>query len=257
MSHFLRQTGSNIAVILLMLLTGCSFVALKKETKTLSVSTVLAGRVTSTCNCEGYPVVVAAYSKKGNSRTIANYRVLLGPSPYELMVDEGDYFILAFADKNHNLAYDEGEPAGQYLGSAKFSASPGGVVGYLDIVINPPEKGSIDFPVGTKVDKRRFDRLHYTSPGVIADLADPLFADEYASMGYWQPVEFFKEIGGNIYFLEDYDPNKIPLLFVHGACGSPRGWQPILEHIDRNKYQPWLFYYPSGARIESMSYLLF
>jgi hypothetical protein len=30
-----------------------------------------------------------------------------------------------------------------------------------------------------------------------------------------------------------------------------------VEHIDRNRFQPWFFYYPTGARIDSMSYLLY
>ena len=72
-----------------------------------------------------------------------------------------------------------------------------------------------------------------------------------------EPYRFFREFGGNIYFLEEYDPTKIPILFVHGALGSPRGWQYLLEHIDLNRFQPWFYYYPSGASIKSMADLLF
>jgi triacylglycerol esterase/lipase EstA (alpha/beta hydrolase family) len=68
---------------------------------------------------------------------------------------------------------------------------------------------------------------------------------------------FFRELGGNIYFLEEYDPKKIPILFIHGATGTPKGWKYFVDNIDRTRFQPWFFYYPSGARIQSMSYLLF
>jgi pimeloyl-ACP methyl ester carboxylesterase len=64
-------------------------------------------------------------------------------------------------------------------------------------------------------------------------------------------------LGGNIYFLEAYDPNKIPILFIHGATGTPSGWQYFVDHIDRTRYQPWFFYYPTGLRINSMAYQLF
>jgi hypothetical protein len=52
-------------------------------------------------------------------------------------------------------------------------------------------------------------------------------------------------------------PEKIPILFVHGAVGSPKGWEYFVNNIDRARFQPWFFYYPTGARIKSMSYLLF
>ena len=54
-----------------------------------------------------------------------------------------------------------------------------------------------------------------------------------------------------IYLIHPYDPNKIPILFVHGLVSSPISWQnltndlcadpTILEH-----YQPWFFLYPTG-----------
>jgi pimeloyl-ACP methyl ester carboxylesterase len=54
-----------------------------------------------------------------------------------------------------------------------------------------------------------------------------------------------------IYLIHPYDPNKIPILFIHGLISSPLSWQnlvndlcadpKILEH-----YQPWFFLYPTG-----------
>jgi len=57
-----------------------------------------------------------------------------------------------------------------------------------------------------------------------------------------------------IYLIHPYDPNKIPILFIHGLLSSPLSWQnltndlcadpKILEH-----YQPWFFLYPSGESV--------
>jgi pimeloyl-ACP methyl ester carboxylesterase len=57
-----------------------------------------------------------------------------------------------------------------------------------------------------------------------------------------------------IYLIHPYDPNKIPILFIHGLLGSPISWQnltndlcsdpKILEH-----YQPWFFLYPTGQPV--------
>jgi pimeloyl-ACP methyl ester carboxylesterase len=57
-----------------------------------------------------------------------------------------------------------------------------------------------------------------------------------------------------IYLIHPYDPNKIPILFIHGLLSSPLSWQnltndlcsdpQILEH-----YQPWFFLYPTGESV--------
>jgi pimeloyl-ACP methyl ester carboxylesterase len=57
-----------------------------------------------------------------------------------------------------------------------------------------------------------------------------------------------------IYLIHPYDPNKIPILFIHGLISSPISWQnlandlcsdpKVLEH-----YQPWFFLYPTGQPI--------
>ena len=57
-----------------------------------------------------------------------------------------------------------------------------------------------------------------------------------------------------IYLIHPYDPNKIPILFVHGLISSPISWlnltndlcadPKVLEH-----YQPWFFLYPTGQPV--------
>ena len=57
---------------------------------------------------------------------------------------------------------------------------------------------------------------------------------ENARRGLWQPVEFVRQVGAGVYFLEPYDPDKIPVLFVHGALGHPGDWDAIVAALDRN-----------------------
>ena len=155
------------------------------------------------------------------------------------------------------MIYDKGEPAGQILSAEQVSTPAGGVAGNLDIVITEQNSNKIDIPIGYRMPPKKYKGFHSTGPGAIARVDDFVFSDEYGKKGFWTGLEFFREIGGNVYFLEAYDPTKIPILFVHGAAGSPQNWQTFFESIDRNKYQPWFFYYPSGSSIDSMSYLLF
>lgn len=51
--------------------------------------------------------------------------------------------------------------------------------------------------------------------------------------------------------MRPYDPNRVPLLLVHGLMDTPATWTPMLnalyaDPVVRAKYQIWLYSYPSG-----------
>ncbi len=63
------------------------------------------------------------------------------------------------------------------------------------------------------------------------------------------PDRFMDETG--LYFLQPYDPKKIPLVMVHGLKSSPDAFRYIINDLApepwfREKYQIWLFNYPTG-----------
>ena len=247
----------NIILLLICFVAvSCTLVKLRKDVSESLESTVLVGRISTSFPGKG-PIVVAAYSMNHGKREIApHYTVLHDSGEFELGVAKGDYYVFAYWDKNSNLIYEAGEPAGQYGDPKLISAPAGGVVSGIDFAI--PEKGrNIDLPHGFEISSVKPKKLHSRLAGTITDLDDELFSEEYGSKGFWEPGAFFKEVGGNIYFLEEYDPEKIPILFVNGAAGTPKGWRYFVNNIDRTRFQPWFFYYPTGARIKSMSYLLF
>ncbi len=234
-------------------MSACSLIKLKEESKAFYSSTVFVGRISSTVPWDK-PIVIAAYAKHDGRLEIAHYTVLHEAGGYELMVPKGEYSLFAFGDANGNLTLDTGEPVGQY-GTSPVAASGTGAVIDLDFVIS--DKAQADIPFGTAIATPMGEKFHSTQVGAIADLDAPIFSAEFGKHGYWAPVEFFKEAGGNIYFLEKYDPTKTPILFVHGAGGSPQNWRYFFKQIDRTRYQPWFFYYPSGSSVESISYLLY
>ena len=248
---------NRIMVLLLMIslsLSGCFLVKVKKEVREYLASTVLVGTVATAFPGKG-PIIVAAYTMGRGKRAVAHYTVLHEAGEFELMVAEGNYYIFAYWDKNSNLVYDAGEPAGQY-GDPKLVVAPsGGVVGGHDIAI-PEFAQEIDVPAGFEISSVKPQKLYSRLSGAIVDLDDELFSEENGRKGYWEAISFYKQFGGNIYFIEAYDPEKIPILFVHGANSTPRSWKYFVENIDRKRFQPWFFYYPSGARIRGMSYLL-
>lgn len=97
--------------------------------------------------------------------------------------------------------------------------------------------------ISTTNDKSILEKVNY---GKITSMENSQFTRENASKGLWNPELFFKEVGGGIYMLEEYSSTKIPILFIHGMNGTPSDFKEIIENIDKNKYQPWVYFYPSG-----------
>lgn len=216
--------------------------------------TVLVGRVSSVVPWDK-SVVVVAYSMHMRRVEVAHRVLLHEIGAYELIVPQGTYLLFAFGDANGNLRYDAGEPTGVHAGGRAVAAAGEGVITFLDISISRQERATM--PVGTSFAPPEGGTLRSTQAGAIARFEDPLFSEEMGKKGYWSPLEFFRESGGNIYFLEPYDPAKTPVLFVHGAAGTPRDFEFLAKGIDRSRYQPWFYYYPSGASVATMAQLLF
>lgn len=233
-------------------LGGCALVKVSSESRVFYTSSVLAGRISSDLSWNG-PVVVAAIRQTSGHGEIAHYAILHEAGGFELIVPKGEYHVVAFGDANRNLTLDPGEPSGQY--PAKILADGVGAVVSVDIAISG--KGQTAMSTGTSVGSQPTWGYHSTQAGAIASLDEPIYSAAVGEHGYWAPVDFFRESGGNVYFLEPYDPARIPVLFVHGAAGSPQDWRFFITHLDRSRYQPWFFYYPSGASLDSMSYLLY
>jgi triacylglycerol esterase/lipase EstA (alpha/beta hydrolase family) len=81
-------------------------------------------------------------------------------------------------------------------------------------------------------------------------LNQPQFQDaELSSLGLLRPGEA-KQIQG-LYMLEPFDPEKMPVVFVHGLWSSPITWMEMYNdlHSDplvRQHYQFWFYMYPTG-----------
>jgi len=63
------------------------------------------------------------------------------------------------------------------------------------------------------------------------------------------PERFMDETG--LYFLTPYDPEKIPVVMVHGLMSSPDAYRFVINHLApepwfRENYQIWLYNYPTG-----------
>ena len=54
-----------------------------------------------------------------------------------------------------------------------------------------------------------------------------------------------------LFMARPYDPERIPVIFVHGLASTPRMWRRVINELEtdpefRRRYQCWLFSYPTG-----------
>ena len=95
----------------------------------------------------------------------------------------------------------------------------------------------------------------------------PLAADFSAPISYFQPPKNLLLFGlmgtlsgtnmmekTGLYFLEPYDPSRIPVVFVHGLMSTPFTWVKTINGLQqdpeiRKHYQPWVFGYATGNPI--------
>jgi pimeloyl-ACP methyl ester carboxylesterase len=91
--------------------------------------------------------------------------------------------------------------------------------------------------------------LENTRNGVVAPLDEAHFSRSDANEGLWHPQRFISRSNTGIYFLEPYDPNRTPVLFVHGYDGSPRDFEYFIANLDTTRFQAWVYNYPSGLHL--------
>jgi pimeloyl-ACP methyl ester carboxylesterase len=82
-----------------------------------------------------------------------------------------------------------------------------------------------------------------------------LRAKRLARSGFASMIQPFAALRKpQIYLLDPYDPNKIPLLMVHGLQSTPVAFAALVNALRndpeiRAKYQVWQFYYASGTPV--------
>jgi len=99
--------------------------------------------------------------------------------------------------------------------------------------------------------------VDYSAPLVIQlENINPL------KLGLWSMFNSDKKISdAGLFLLEPYDPDKIPVVMVHGLMSSPVTWIEMLNDLRgqpeiRNRYQFWFFSYPTGLPILYSSSIL-
>ena len=229
-------------------LSACQFIALYENIeKTKNVGSI-SGRIVEEIPTKS-AVIVVVFEDKLKFQQVFNADKIL-KREYSIGVEPGNYFVGAFEDRNNDNEYQDGEPVGFYEEAGKPTlvyVGDGIQKKGIDIHISDdyemPDLGDRDagFPLLYKGQK---------NIGAIISLDNDRFSARNSKNSLWRPYEFSLEVGPGLFLLEHYDPNKIPVIFVHGLTGSPRDWQQIIDQIDRRRFQPWVLAYASGFEID-------
>ena len=194
-------------------------------------------------DCADCTVVVVVLGPDGEA---LSYRVFERGGPFDFMASRRAAGLFAFLDRNANLGFDGDELSARHTWQADGDTSAP-----VRLALAPGEPGA-----AVVAAQHLFALRNQVVSGVPVQLARQThlgharFSAENAALGVWQPLTFMRRELAGIYFLEPYSPHKTPVLFVHGIFGNPHDFEPLIARLDRDKYQPWVLYYPSGLVLQ-------
>jgi len=199
------------------------------------------------------PLVVAAYSSKFKTHERVDTMHFAGAGThFGLNLPEGDYQLLVFADRDMNRIFDQTEVIGQRVISLNQTTSPDKVLDRIEIQLSSPHR--VDWAEAfSKPNIAEPQQSLFYPTGSIRSLDDPLFSENMATLGMYDPASFLEKSPTMFYALEEDLGFKIPVVFVHGVGGSIRAFEPIINQLDRERYKPWFFYYPSGGDLNQLA----
>ncbi|NTW77737.1 MAG: alpha/beta hydrolase, partial [Syntrophaceae bacterium] len=214
-------------------------------------SFLLAGPVNQKTNYRG-PVLLVAVTDMFKKREIVAERILQTPVLYyQAYLPEGNYDLYFFADLNGNGYFDANEMIGQTSGAPihvrKKEVQDGmtfkGPVLTLDV--NSPATTSL--PIKVRVRDQEY---------VFRSLDDQFFDPQYGEIGMYDPKKLFTHTQRFVFALEKINSNKTMVIFVHGVAGTPRDFKYLVDGLDRTRYQPLFYFYPSGMPLQKLGSLL-
>lgn len=205
----------------------------------------------------GIPKAIAAFSSKykANERVETMFFEVSG-SHYGLNLPEGRYDLLVLADLDGNDVFDQSEVVGRRSVEVNSVLVPDKVVGQVDVALAEPVPVTWTFSVDAPDTGGRIESLFYPS-GTIRALDDPIFDSSFSTLGMYDPASFLEQAPIMFYALEEDLGYKIPVVYVHGIGGSAREFETFVETLDRSRYKPWFFHYPSGGDLDRLAELFY
>ena len=242
-----------LSLVAALFLNGCSLFTVKQNNKLDIQASLLGGFVHANPQKQG-PIFVTAYRIHSGNIQVASHVRLSQSSTFYMPVPSGMYYLAAFQDENENGTYDPHEDCAQYGGPDLINAARQYFVTDLNMELGTGK--TKNHPHLDKIRINKNEIVDQTVAGKVIRQSVLFDMRTHVGFGYLNPYYFLKRMGANIWFVEPYNPGKIPILFIHGSGGSPANWQYFVENLNHSAYQPWFFYYPSGLSLEYSAKIL-
>jgi uncharacterized alpha/beta hydrolase family protein len=244
-SHHLNKAMISIIAIITFN-SGCAFIKLQENINEINHLGSIKGNITAV-KAVTAPIVLAVIRDTPQTPQLVNYLIQKQPGKFSMLVEPGKYRLFAYEDKNHDMKYQADE---RIVKSTELEVEAGQAITGLQLKIPAAADATL---VKSIIELRKHTSININSIklnlGKIVTLDEPYFSQINSSIGMWEPVRFVKQVPFGLFMLQKYDPSKIPVLFVHGINGSPKNFKYIISQLDRKKFQPWIFYYPTGLRL--------
>jgi pimeloyl-ACP methyl ester carboxylesterase len=154
--------------------------------------------------------------------------------------------VVAFEDRNSNGVLDDGE-----RWSARGPVTP--LAGATTLAVGlMPELTAAAVPIAWSTHFRQTaaTRTAGIALGEITTFSDVRLSLQVGTQGLWAPSDFINHQGMGVFLLRAHVASKTPVVFIAGAGGAPVEWRQLIDSLDQERFEPWLFLYPSGLRLE-------
>jgi pimeloyl-ACP methyl ester carboxylesterase len=226
---------------------GCSIKQIHDQTQLVENLGFIKGNIKLNSDQKGAVVVLRFRDEKGIP-VLESQVIALEKGDFLFSVIPGTHYIAAFIDVNKDGRYQP-EEHGNYHGiPSKINVAPKQTVTLETITI----AGQVPKPE-TEIKPIAKIRAVWKNIGKVVALDDHRFSRDNYIMGLWRPFDFLDHAEGGLFFLQRYQQGKVPVLLVHGVNGGPTDWEKVIKSLDKQLFQPWVFYYPSGLRLDMIS----
>ncbi len=232
---------------LLFALAGCSLIEIHEQTQRVENVGIIKGNIKHISNQKG-PAIVLRFRDEKGIPVLENQVFASEKGDFMFSVIPGPHYIAAFIDVNNDGRYQTGEHGNYHGLPSKIDVALKQTVTLETISI----AGEVPKPE-TEIKPIAKIRAVWENIGRVITLDDHRFSRDYYDMGLWKPFDFLDHAEGGLFFLQEYQQGKVPVLFVHGVNGGPTDWEKVIESLDKQRFQPWVFYYPSGLRLDMIS----
>lgn len=253
--------------IILASLSGCSYIAtVKSQVDNLFKQAIfpeqrtnkhilgretffVSGKIRHAKKINPDALAVIAVSDKFRPSEVVDVSYLArADSYYALNLPGGDYRLLVASDLDGNGYYDESDVLGYRALSLRDGSAPDDYD--IDLAAKTKPSGNsfhVNIPKSLQAESL------FLPKGALCSPDDPIFAAPMISMGLYKPAAFLEAAPALLYAFEEFSANKVPVVFVHGIDGGVHDFDSIVAALDRSRYQPWFFYYPSGMALGQLA----